>query len=650
MNRHFLLAFFFLSFASSLIAQKNKSVIDSLEKLAGSSKDSQLVKIYNDLTWEYRLVDRDKAIAYGFKAIDKAKESNYPKGLAQAYNDLGILLYDQEKYDSAIVFYQLSGKIREQLNDGLGIAKVYNKIGIVYQKKGAFDKALENQLQALSLFTKHKNDIGISYSLNNIGILNQNLGRYDDAIKYQLQSIEIKEKLKDNYGLAGSFVNIANIYKIKGDDNKATTYYNKAITISRSIQDKEYLANALNNIGALYIKKQNYNEALAAINESLQLRKDLGDTKGQVSCMNNLGLVFQEQKQYDSSIAILQAALNIGKDAVNCLPEVNQTYLALSRSYESINKNDEALAMFKFYASTKDSLFTDNLSQKFAELETKYETLEKEKEIQRQQYVIEKKNYWIIGIALSILLLSLLAVSYYRRYKLKQEANMKQAVLEQQQLAASAVLKAEEKERQRIAKDLHDGVGQMMSAAKMNLSAFENELQFSNPDQKLSFERIISLVDDSCKEVRTVSHQMMPNMLLKSGLGKAVAEFLDKIDQKVIKVNLHVEGLQERLNEDVEIVLYRVLQECVNNVIKHSGASLLDIAIIKDKDGISATIEDNGKGFNLQQLGEESGIGLKNMKARIDYLNGTIDFDTSPGKGTLVAIHLPLTEIRTTEL
>ena len=642
MKSYILLAFFFLSFSSLLHAQKNKPVIDSLEKLAGNSKDSQLVKIYNDLTWEYRLVDRDKAMAYGFKAIDKAKAFNYQKGLAQAYNDLGILLYDQEKYDSAIAFYKLSGKIREQLNDGLGIAKIYNKIGIVYQKKGAFDKALENQLQALSLFTKHKNEIGISYSLNNIGILNQNLGRYDDAIKYQLQSIEIKEKLKDNYGLAGSFVNIANIYKIKGDDDKAATYYNKAITISRSIQDKEYLANALNNIGALYIKKQKYKDALGAINESHQLRKDLGDTKGQVSCMNNLGLVFQEQKQYDSSIAVLQTALNIGKDAVNCLPEINQTYLALSRSYESLNKDDEALSMFKFYSSTKDSLFTDDLSQKFAELETRYETLEKEKEIQRQQYVIEKKNYWIAGIALSLALLSLLAVSYYSRYKIKQEARMKQAVLEQQQLAASAVMKAEEKERQRIAKDLHDGVGQMMSAAKMNLSAFENELQFSNTEQKLSFERIIGLVDESCKEVRTVSHQMMPNMLLKSGLGKAVAEFLDKIDQKVIKVNLHVEGLQERLNEDVEIVLYRVLQECVNNVIKHSGASQLDIALIKDKDGISATIEDNGKGFDPQQLGEESGIGLKNMKARIDYLNGSIDFDSSPGKGTLVAIHLPV--------
>jgi two-component system NarL family sensor kinase len=642
---------FLLTMLSStlLLAQKNKSVIDSLEKMTLTQKDSQLAKIYNDLTWEYRLVNRDKAMAYGYKAIAQAKKSNYPAGMAQAYNDLGILLYDQEKYDSAIGFYQESNKIRKQLNDGLGIAKLYNKIGIVYQKKGAFDQALENQLQALALFSQYKNDIGVSYSLNNIGILNQNLGRYDEAIKYQLQSIEIKEKLKDNYGLAGSFVNIANIYKIKGNDNKAIEYYQKAITISRALEDKEYLANGLNNIGSLYIERQRYKEALVAINESLQLRKDLKDTKGQVSCMNNLGLALQGQQLYDSSIAVLNAALAIGKPAVNCLAEINQTYLALSKSYEALNRDDEALSMYKSYALTKDSLFTDNLGEKFAELETKYQTLEKEKEIDRQKHLIATKNYWLIGILIFSVLVALLIFSYYRRNKLKQQAKLQKAVFDQQQLAAAAVLEAEERERQRIAKDLHDGVGQMMSAAKMNLSAFEQDMQFQNPEHRLSFDRIISLVDESVKEVRTVSHQMMPNMLLKSGLAKAVAEFLDKIDQRIIKVKLYTEGLNERIEENVEIVLYRVMQECVNNVIKHSAATQLDISLVKDADGISVTIEDNGKGFNKEELGEQAGIGLKNMKARIDYLHGSIDFDTAPGKGTLVAIHLPVAKNKTAE-
>jgi signal transduction histidine kinase len=209
-------------------------------------------------------------------------------------------------------------------------------------------------------------------------------------------------------------------------------------------------------------------------------------------------------------------------------------------------------------------------------------------------------------------------------------------------MATKAVLEAEEGERQRIAKDLHDGVGQMMSAAKMNLSAFESEINFANTDQQLSFEKIIQLVDESCKEVRSVSHNMMPNALLKNSLAAAVREFIDKLDQKTLQVHLYTEGLDERLDSNTETVLYRIIQECVNNVIKHSGASTLDISVVKDKDGVSATIEDNGKGFDIADKSKFDGIGLKNIVTRAEYLKGTVDFDSTPGKGTLVAIHVPV--------
>jgi signal transduction histidine kinase len=135
---------------------------------------------------------------------------------------------------------------------------------------------------------------------------------------------------------------------------------------------------------------------------------------------------------------------------------------------------------------------------------------------------------------------------------------------------------------------------------------------------------------------------MMPNALLKSGLASAVKEFLDKLDNRVLKVNLYTEGLNERLDSNVETVLYRVIQECVNNVIKHSGASSLDISLIKDKDGIAATIEDNGRGFDTKDRQNFEGIGLKNIASRIGYLKGTVDFDSTPGQGTLVAIHVPI--------
>jgi two-component system, NarL family, sensor kinase len=253
-----------------------------------------------------------------------------------------------------------------------------------------------------------------------------------------------------------------------------------------------------------------------------------------------------------------------------------------------------------------------------------------------------KRNYWLAAITGLLLVVGLLAYSFYRSNKLQQAKKLQATIMQQQDMATKAIIEAEENERKRIAGDLHDGVGQTMSAAKMNLSSIESRLDFKNDDDKIAFEKIVHLVDESCKEVRSVSHNMMPNALLKSGLSSAVKEFIEKIDNRILKVNLFSEGLNERLNTNVETVLYRIIQECVNNVIKHSGANELDISLIKDADGIAATIEDNGKGFVVADKQNADGIGLKNIKTRIEYLKGTVDFDSAPGKGTLVAIHVPL--------
>ena len=214
-------------------AQTNK-LIDSLERIAHQQGDTSLIKTYNELTWQFRNVSQDKAIAYANKAILLSLRYNYEKGLSQAYNDLGIIFYDKQNFDTAIALYNKAFEIRQRNNDAPGMAKLYNKIGIVYQKQGNFDKALENQLNALKLFEQSKDDIGISYSLNNIGIVNQNMGLFHEAIKYQLKSIAIKEKIKDRYGLAGSYVNVGNIYFLQNIYPKAREFYFSAIILLQS--------------------------------------------------------------------------------------------------------------------------------------------------------------------------------------------------------------------------------------------------------------------------------------------------------------------------------------------------------------------------------------------------------------------------------
>jgi len=629
-------------FSAFCVAQKNKSILDSLEKIAAKQGDTNLVKTYNELTWEYRNVDQRKAIEFGNKALDLGSRLQFNKGVAQAYNDMGIIYFDQGNFDKALALYAKAFDIRKKQNDVKGMGVLYNKIGIIFQKQGNFDKALDNQQKALSLFEQVKFETGISYSLNNIGIVHQNMGNFDEALRFQEKSIAIKQQLGDNYGLAGSYINVGNIYLVKKDFPKTEAYYAKGEAISRKIGDKEYLSNALNNFAGYYVKTNQLPKALQYVTESYSIRQSMNDDKGQVSCLANLGDILTRQKKYDSAGIILTRALEIAGSSIACRPEIPKIYKQFAGLYEAKGDLGKALRMQQKYSELNDSLYTDDLKTTFAELQTKYETAKKEQTIQQQQFEITKKNFLIAAILGLLLLGSLLAFSYYKRNRLKQEKKLQAEIIRQQNLATKAIIEAEEKERKRIAGDLHDGVGQMMSAAKMNLSGFESRLQLDNEKDKKAFENIIALVDESCKEVRNVSHNMMPNALLKSGLSNAVKEFISKIDHSVLKVNLHTEGLNERLDSDVETVLYRVIQECVNNVIKHSGANMLDIALIKDADGIAATIDDNGRGFNVKEKDKFEGIGLKNIITRIKYLKGTVDFDSAPTKGTLVAIHVPL--------
>lgn len=290
----------------------------------------------------------------------------------------------------------------------------------------------------------------------------------------------------------------------------------------------------------------------------------------------------------------------------------------------------------------QEKILPQDYEQQLAALNEKYEAAQKEKLLQQQQNRIRLQNYLFMGIGGLVLLGGLLIHSQYRRSKLRQESKMKTALIQQQEQAVKAVIEAEENERQRIARDLHDGIGQMMSAAKMNLSAFEAEIKLINEDQKKSLEKIINLVDESCREIRTVSHIMMPNALLKNNLASAIRDFVNKLNNKSVTANVYTEGLDQRLDTNIETVLYRVIQECVHNAIRHAGATRLDISLVKDKEGISGTVEDNGKGFDPAYNDQSDGIGLKNIRTRIEYLKGTVDFDSAPGRGTVVALHIPL--------
>ncbi|HEY9176925.1 MAG TPA: sensor histidine kinase [Flavipsychrobacter sp.] len=596
----YILSFLLLISGLAAQAQDVRIAIDSLTRSLKSAVKKEKAGLYIALGNEYRIISGDTTLLYAEEALGHSLKHNDRRNEAESYILKGAVMRDRGNYEQALTFQLKALDIIEQLQDNDGLASVYNSIGILYKK----------------------------------------MRRWDEALEYYLKANQLAKKTSETTRLSLIYNNIGTIYLEKQEWDKVEKYYDSALRYAELSKDRRALATVLSNKADLYRAQLKYDEAIVTLKRCLKYDKLNNDKYGMYMSYFQLARVYSELKDYAKWRTYADSAEKITIQEQLLRERID----LLSWSATVAEWQGDIKSAYDFYRQARtinDSLLTENTAKHVSELQTQYETEKKEQQIALQQSELKNKNYIIGGISGVLLLGGLLSYSYYRRYRLMQQAKLQQAVMQQQELATQAVLEAEERERQRIAGDLHDGVGQLMSAARMNLSVIANDLAFETEDKKLKFEKALSLVDDSCKEVRSVSHNIMPNALLKSGLVSAVREFIQKIDERALEVSLYTDGINERMPSNVETVLYRVIQECVNNVIKHSKANKLDITLIKDEEGISATIEDNGKGFNP---GDESGgIGMKNMQTRIHYLKGSIEWDSAPGKGTVVTIQVPHT-------
>jgi len=542
--------------------------------------------------------------------------------------------------DSSVYFAGQSLKMSKQLGNAQIEGESYSILGTNEKNKGNYQQALDYHLKALKIKESNKNDHGLAITHNDIGVLYKIMGRFDDALVNYKKSNELCKKAGVEKGIAMTYNNIGTIFREKHNVDSALHYYKLGLQQSEKIGDSYSIATCLSNIGDILSEKEKPNEALALFVRCLSYDKENEDKTGMVVSYNNIARTLGELKRFEEAIRYSDSAVALTLNEQLRQERIN-TYSIRSIIEEWRGNPTGALLFNRKLTALKDSLMNEETNQQISELQMKYETEKKEQQIALQQAQLKKKNYLIGGVLGIFTLAILLSYSYYKRFKLKQQAQLQKEIIRQQELATHAVIEAEERERRRIAGDLHDGVGQVMSAAKMNLSMVGSELSFSSEAQRSAFEKAMALVDEGCREVRTVSHNIMPNALLKSGLSTAIREFISKIDQRIINVNLYTEGLNERIDGNTESVLYRIVQECVNNVIKHAGASQLDISLIKDENEISLTIEDNGKGFDAGDKNKFEGIGMKNIQSRVEYLKGSVEWDAAPGKGVVVMVHIP---------
>ncbi len=573
--------------------------------------------LYQKGQYEGRHGNFDSSEFYLSKAINQFTLIKDKKGTASCKMGFGLNMYDQSKFKEALTYFLDALKIREQIKDKKGIATTYTWIGNVYNT-GLHkpNEAVEYYNDALKIYSELNDEKGLASSYNNLGNVNYFLQKYKEAQTYYIKSSELKEKLNDKKGLSNTYNNLGNVSAALKDFDKAINYFNNALIIY----------------------------------------EEFGDNAGVVSEYINMGNVCFDQKNYKKSIDYNLKALGLAK-AIGYREGLREASYELAICYEEIDNDTKALEYFKFSTAMNDSILNKDFNDQIVEMETKYQTdkkeLEnkelkslntiKELEIEKQKQGNFTRTIVIISIIGLLILLSIAGLAFYRKKQVEQKAALNEELSRQKDIRAKAIIEAEEKERIRIAKDLHDGVGQLLSAAKLNLSSLESKLKISEPDQEIALKNALSLVDDSVKEVRTVSHNMMPNTLLKLGLASAVKEFITKIQgMPNLKVNLEIVGLDNRLEQEKETVLYRVIQEIVANIIKHARASELTLQLIKDEKELTIIIEDNGVGFDTNEINSFEGIGLKNIISRIEFINGSVHFDSTPGRGTNVIVEVPV--------
>ena len=298
-----------------------------------------------------------------------------------------------------------------------------------------------------------------------------------------------------------------------------------------------------------------------------------------------------------------------------------------SRILSAAGRYREAYELMHEAYSLSMLSFTKDLDKRISEVEVKYKTAQiiKEKEQAEEN---ARQQQWIYLLSFTGILILTVAVAY----SLNQKRVIKQkAVAHRQRL--EALIEGEEKERGRIARDLHDGIVQDLTAIKLRLNTGHNN------DEQLK--AVIADIDRSAKEVRDIAYQMMPVALREYGLVAALEHLLQKsLVPDNIRFEFEAVNIDERLPEKIEICLYRLTQELINNVIKHSGASLISLVVSKYQDAITLVMEDNGAGFNENEI--KKGIGMNSLASRLEMVDGSLKFEAVEGSGTMAIIKIPL--------
>jgi two-component system NarL family sensor kinase len=644
----FFLTALLLCICHTTICLGQQKHLDSLVRVASATPDSiERCRIYLELSQLYQKTDTLKSSLYRQKANTvlaqfKADKRRLQANLVFAKHHLNARLFDE-----ALNYTYNARALAKQTDTKKDLATTYYYSGCIYLSQGNSKKALDDFIQSYKLANAVGDNDLKAHVNSSFGVIYQQQGQLDSALLYYKKSFSYFESTNSNteYAMVGS-QNIGNILLSKGAYAEGQSFMKRALDMARQRKDINAEMIILGNMSNGYEREGNLNLAEFYAAELVKDALKTGFILQELYGKTLLSTIKLDEKKYDEAILRSQEALALA-EREKVASFIVPLYEMLVSSYEQKKDYKHAYDYKNRLVHVQDSLADIENTNYIEEIKQKYNLQQKNQELQLKTQLIQQieksdKQKTVIIISLLVILASAaLSVFLYRqRRKIKDELERKNRALEHQNKNFEAFINGQDEERKRIASDLHDGLAQHLVMLKMGILNFN--LSDSIQQEKLNF--YSDEIDKMIEETRKISHNMMPGVLVDLGLLKAMKSLITEINANhlSLKIALLITDPFVKLSSDIEIQVYRIIQELLNNVIKHSGATHCEISLTSTASLLSVDLKDNGTGFEKDKT--KKGIGLQSIHSRVTSLNGKVTIDSALNKGTTVSLRITVKE------
>jgi signal transduction histidine kinase len=619
-----------------------------LRKLADDT-----VKVSNFIAYgkTYNRTEPEKALAIYSEALGVAKKIKDENGVARAMLGLGFVNLSTGKYEEAIQQYETAAHIFQKLLNIKEMCNAQLDLSACFTATGQRDSAFYYCMAALKILETQPYIRERTRANLNLGTLYNNLKSYDNAIAYQNKALALALPAKDTPMILNTYSALSLSYENKEDKQQAYDMIRKALQYLTANSNKFSACRTYDQYAFASVGVGKYDAAIAAAQKSISLAEEVNDINHYGSATITLAKAYAGKGDHKKAIALLNELAQTSKEAHNAVKE--DSYEVLASSYYKIADYKNAADAYSKLLPLKDSSFKSETNEMIAEQEVSYQSAQKERQLSENKLQLAEKNlqlqknryymyYTLAALVVALLIVALLFIRS-RHKKRIHEQELKSIHQQKELQLLQALMQGEEKERSRIAKDLHDGVAGMLAAVKMHFSSMSGA---DNLMQVEGYQQGMKLLNEATQEIRKTSHNLMPEVLLQHGLDEALRRYCNNVNNsKVLQIQYDSWGDVSRFTGSFELSVYRIVQELVNNIIKHSKATQAIVQLSQQEDLLSISIEDNGVGFSNNDAGKD-GMGLRSLQSRIKAMNGKLEVESSQQSGVSAYLEFEIADLK----